>query len=306
MDRLAALRTFIRVAELRSFTAAADALGLSRAAVSEQVAELERQLGARLLNRTTRKVALTPDGAEFFERCLRVLGELDAAEQTLRGTHERPRGRLRVDVPIAFGRQLLLPALPQFAARYPDLALEIQLNDHVVDLVDEQIDCAIRLGPVRDPDLVARPICKTRWFTCAAPEYLDRAGRPRSIEELRRHRLIGFLNGRRPVRWTFMVGRQRQQVSLPCAVAFNMADANLAAALRGHGILQCVDMLVAEPLRAGRLERVLREHEAPGPNISAVFLAPQRNNLRIRVFADFAAELLQRSRAVLDSWPSSL
>ena len=304
MDKLACMRTFARVGELRSFTRAADALGLSRALVSEQVAELERHLGVRLLNRTTRKVALTADGAAFLERCERVFGEIEEAEQQLRAGRERPQGRLRVDVPIAFGRQLLLPALPQFRSRYPGIQLEVQLNDRIVDLVEEQIDCAIRLGPVRSPDLVARRICTTRWYTCASPDYLERAGHPRSVDDLRRHRLIGFLAGKRPSKWTFELRGRRQQVALPCAVAFNMADANVAAALRGHGILQCVDMLVAEPLRAGRLERVLADHEAAGPPISAVFLSPQRNNARIRAFADFAAELLQRLRRELDTRPA--
>jgi LysR family transcriptional regulator for bpeEF and oprC len=301
MDKLTCMRTFTRVGTLRSFTRAADVLDLSRAVVSEHVAELERHLGVKLLNRTTRRVALTADGAEFLQRCERVFAEIDAAEQNVRHARERPQGRLRVDVPIAFGRALLLPALPQFHARYPDLALEIQLNDHVVDLVEEQIDVAIRLGPVRGPDLVARRICETRWYTCAAPEYLEQHGRPRTPEDLRAHRLIGFLNVRRPAKWQFQVRGQRQALSFPCALAFNMADANLAAALRGHGIVQSVDMLVAEPLRSGRLERVLQEYDAGGPPMSAVFLASQRNNIRIRVFADFAAELLQRLRRDLDA-----
>lgn len=140
MDKLACMRTFARVGELRSFTRAADALDLSRALVSEQVAELERHLGTRLLNRTTRKVALTVDGAAFLEHCQRVFDEIDTAERQMREGRERPQGRLRVDVPIAFGRQLLLPALPQFMARYPGIQLEVQLNDRVVDLVEEQID----------------------------------------------------------------------------------------------------------------------------------------------------------------------
>jgi LysR family transcriptional regulator for bpeEF and oprC len=295
------MRTFARVGELQSFTRAADVLGLSRAVVSEQVAALERHLGSRLLNRTTRKVALTADGRVFLERCLRILAEIEAAEQELRGSRQRPQGKLRVDVPIAFGRQLLLPALPQFSARYPDVQLEIQLNDRVVDLFQEQIDCAIRLGPVRDPDLVARRICTTRWLTCAAPEYLEREGRPRSLDDLRNHRLIGFLSGQRPSKWTFEIRGRRQQLALRFALAFNMADTSLAAALRGHGILQSVDMLVAEPLRHGRLERLLRDHEASGPPISAVFSASQRQNVKIRAFADFSAELLQRLRKELDT-----
>ena len=296
------MQTFAKVGELRSFTRAADALELSRAVVSAQIADLERHLGARLLHRTTRKVALTHDGAQFLEHCQRILGAVQAAEESLRADRLRPQGRLRVDVPIAFGRQLLVPALPQFTARYPELSLEIQLNDRVVDLIDEQVDVAIRLGPVRSPNLVARRICSTRWFTCASPEYLARAGRPRTPEDLRRHRLIGFLgSGGRARKWVFEQRGQRQTPALPFALAFNMADAQLSAALRGNGIVQTVDMLVAEQIRNERLERVLPEYSTPGPAISAVFPATQRNSVKIRVFADFAADMLQRLRRDLDA-----
>ena len=164
------------------------------------------------------------------------------------------------------------------------------------------MDVAIRLGPVRSPDLVARRICSTRWFTCASPDYLEKAGRPRTPEDLRRHRLIGFLGaGGRPRKWTFEHRGQRQSPTLPFSIAFNMADAQLSAALRGNGIVQTVDMLVSEQLRSQRLVRVLPEYATAGPAISAVFLASQRNSVKIRVFADFAAEMLQRLRQELDA-----
>ena len=291
------MQTFVRVGELKSFSRAADLLGRSRAVVSAQVAELERQLGTKLLHRTTRRVSLSTDGAEYFERCLRILGEIDAAELALRDSQQKPQGRLRVDVPIAFGRFLLLPALPKFAARYPDLQLELNFSDSYANLVEEQVDIAIRVGSVRDPNLIARRICDTRWVTCAAPAYLDRAGRPRNPAELRQHRLLGFMAGGRPRRWSFAFKGQKQQLALPYAMTFNMSDAMITATMDGGGIAQAVDMLVAGLLRLQRLEQVLTDYAAPGPPISAVYLASQKNNVKIRVFAEFAAQLLGRLRA---------
>ena len=295
------MQTFVRVGELKSFSRAADALGLSRAVVSAQVADLERHLGTQLLHRTTRRVALSADGAEYLERCQRILGEITAAEDALRDARLKPQGRLRVDVPIAFGRYLLLPALPKFAVRYPDLALELNFNDAVADLVEDQVDVAIRVGAVRDPNLIARRICGTRWVTCAAPSYLERAGRPRTPADLRKHRLLGFLTNGRTRRWSFGIKGQRQQLALPFATSFNMSDAMITAAMDGGGITQAIDMLVTGPIRINRLEQVLADYSVPGPAISAVYLAGQKNNVKIRVFAEFAAQLLQQWRADMDS-----
>ena len=158
MDQLACLKSFARVADLHSFTRAADVLGLSRAVVSTHVAELEKHLKCQLFHRTTRRVGLTTDGAEYLGRCRRILAEIEAADETLRGTRLKPQGRLRVDVPVVFGRSLLIPALPRFTARYPDLQLEVQLNDRVIDLIAEEVDVVVRVGAVREPHLVARRI----------------------------------------------------------------------------------------------------------------------------------------------------
>ena len=179
MDRFDQLRTFVRVADLGSFSRAADDLERSRALVSQQVAALERRLGARLLNRTTRRVGLTGEGVEYLDRARRILAELDAADEAIMLTRERPQGRLRVDVPTAFGRHLLIPALPAFTRQYPQLSLEVQLNNRVVDLVAEEVDVALRVGKVGQAGLVARRIATMRLVTCASPGYLAKAGVPR-------------------------------------------------------------------------------------------------------------------------------
>jgi len=296
------MRSFVRVADLHSFTRAADALGLSRAVVSTHVADLEKHLRCQLFHRTTRRVGLTSDGAEYLARCQRVLAELDAADEALRRTRLSVQGRLRVDVPVVFGRALLIPALPKFTARYPELQLEVQFNDRIVDLIAEEIDLVVRVGTVREPHLIARRVVATRLLTCAAPEYLRAHGVPAEPEELRHHRLVGHLGAgsRRPQRWQFQRGTQRRQLQLPFNVAFNSVEAQILAANRGAGIVQSMDLVVAEALAAGKLEIILREWSAPGAPISVVCRRALRDSPKIRVFADFAAELLRQYRQHVD------
>ncbi len=310
VDQLVCMRSFVRVADLHSFTRAADALGVSRAVVSTHVAELERHLRCQLFHRTTRRVGLTSDGAEYLARCQRILAELEAADEALRGTRASVQGRLRVDVPVVFGRALLIPALPQFTARYPDLQLEVQFNDRVIDLIAEEVDLVVRVGAVREPHLVARRVVTTRLLTCAAPEYLRAHGGVATPEELRRHKLVGHLaaGSRRAHKWLFQRGTVRKQLSLPFNVAFNSVEAQVMAAIRGAGVVQTMDLVVAEALATGRLEVVLREWSAPGAPISVVCRSALRDSPKIRVFADFASELLLQYRrrvdALLESAPS--
>ncbi|HEV2285699.1 MAG TPA: LysR family transcriptional regulator [Steroidobacteraceae bacterium] len=303
MDQLLCMRSFARVAELHSFTRAADSLGLSRAVVSTHVADLERHLRCQLFHRTTRRVGLTGEGAEYLTRCQRILAEIEAADETLRGARLAVTGRLRVDLPVAFGRALLIPALPRFTQRYPDLKLEVQLNDRVIDLIAEEVDLVVRAGPVREPHLIARRIVDTRLVTCAAPEYLRAHGVPADPDELRGHKLIGHLSSsnHRPYKWSFQRGAVRRALQLPFSVSFNSVDARILAALRGVGIVQSPDIMVAEALAAGRLQVVLPEWSAPGAPLMVVCRSALRNSPKIRVFADFAAELLLQYRRRVDA-----
>ena len=302
MDQLASMRTFARVAELNSFTRAADGLELSRAVVSTQIADLERHLGVRLFHRTTRRVTLTADGTEYLERCRRILADVDAADEAVKRTRLRPQGRLRVDVPVAFGRHLLMPALPQFTARYPDLSLEVQYNDRVVDLIAEEVDVAVRVGPVRDKNLVARGVCGTRMVTCASAQYLAEHGVPAHPDELGTHRLIGLLSNTtgKPRKWHFQKGSDRRAMKVPFALAFNSHEAPIYAAIRGVGIVQTVDVLVAEALANRKLEIILKDWSAEGTPLSIVYPAAQRGSTKVRVFADFAADLLLKMRKHVD------
>lgn len=303
MDQLQCMRSFLRVADLHSFTRAADALGLSRAVVSTHVAELEKHLRCQLFHRTTRRVGLTTDGSEYLTRCQRILAELEAADEALRGTRLSPQGRLRIDVPVEFGRSLLIQALPRFTARYPDLQLEVQFNDRVVDLISEEIDLVVRVGAVPEPHLIARRVVTTRLLTCASPEYLREHGMPAAPEELRRHKLVGYLptGTRRPRPFLFQRGAQRKRLTLPFNIAFNSAEAEIRAATRGAGIVQSMDLMVAEALALGRLQVVLPEWSAPGKPISIVCRTALRDSPKIRVFADFAAELLRQYRQRVDA-----
>jgi DNA-binding transcriptional LysR family regulator len=293
MDQLLGMRVFARVAELGSFARAADALDMSRAMASSHVAQLEKHLGARLLHRTTRRVSVSPEGAVYLERCKRILTELQAADDELKLARARPQGRLRVDVPVAFGKHLLLPALPRFTARYQEIQLEVRFNDRFVDLAREGVDLACRVGPPRDPDLIARKVTTSRIVNCASPRYLAEHGIPRTPEDLRKHRLIGYLrDSARAVEWQFRSGKGIRRLRLPMALAFNNAEPLTLTAMEGQGIVQQVDLLVAKAIADGRLVEILREYSCEGPVMNIVYPRATQHLAKVRVFAEFAAELL--------------
>ncbi len=288
------MRAFSRVAELGSFTRAADELGLSRAMVTTHVQRLERRFGLRLLNRTTRKVAVTPVGADYLGHCRRVFAELAAAEETLTRGKEQPTGHLCVDVPGSFGRHILLPALPEFLARYPGIELELRINERVVDLAREGVDLAVRGGTVTDPDLVAHRIAGSRWITCASPAYLARHGRPQSIADLADHVLIGSIpaGGTQPRPWAFA------KDPLPpfeprFRITVNESEAVMLAAASGVGITQSLDLLAARQLVDGRLAIVLMEYTREGPPLSIVHTQAAQRLARVRVFSDFLRGLCE-------------
>ena len=290
------MKVFARVAELGSFSAAADALDVSRAMASTQVAALEKQYGVRLLNRTTRKVALTSEGARFLEHCRGIFKAVQAAEDDLHEAREKPSGRLRVDVPGAFGRHLLMPALPDFLARYPALEMDIRISDRVVDLVAEEVDVVVRAGTVTDPNLVVRRAVGSHWITCAAPAYLDRAGWPASIDELERHHLVGF---RAPddahVRpWLFQEGPRQRTLKPSFRATSDSPEALLVAAVSGAGIIQTMDLLAARPLQERELVALLPGTAVRGPPISVVYTQAAHRLAKVRVFTDFTLQLLRR------------
>ena len=288
-DRLEAMRAFCRIVEVGSFVGAAEALGVPKTTISGQIQGLEAHLGMKLLHRTTRRVSPTPDGAAYYEGARILLDDLDELESS---RHDA-RGRVRVEMPSPVGTSLIIPALPDFAARYPDVQLDIGCGERVVDIVQEGIDCALRGGPVADQDLVARPVGNMRFCLCAAPSYLAAAPRLAAVEDLSAHRYLGFVfaaTGRQHIQ-TLLRGEQRYIIDQPPAMRFNSAAAYIAAGVAGLGILN-IPRAEAEPhLRSGALVEVLPDWQLGSMPISLVYPYARRQSARVRAFTDWASAL---------------
>lgn len=289
-DRFAEISAFVRTAEARSFTVAADRLGLSRSAIGKSVARLERRLGVRLLHRTTRSVALTDDGRAFHERCVRLLADLDEAETMMAGRRAAPRGRLRLDLPATFGRLHVMPLVHRFLQRWPEVEVAASLTDRFSDLIEDGIDLAIRIGGDEDSRLVARHLAPHRMVTCAAPAYLATRPAPETPGDLARHACLTFGHGGRPVDWRFTEGGALRRLPVSGRLCAGNVEALRDAAVAGFGIAQ-LDSFVAGPdLQAGRLVPLLAAHEAAGPPIRAVYPTARQLPLRVRAFIDLLAE----------------
>jgi DNA-binding transcriptional LysR family regulator len=291
MDALSDVAVFVRVVERGSFTAAAADLRLSKAAVSKFVGRLEARLGARLLNRTTRKLTLTEAGTLFFRRGSGALTELADAEQEVAQLTAAPRGVLRVSAPMSFGLEHLAPRVPAFLARHPAIALELELDDRFVDLVRERVDVAVRIAQLADSSLIARRIAPCRVVACAAPAYLKRHGTPATPAELTRHNCLTYSLLRGPQDWRFQAaGGRPVAVSVRGTLRCNNALVLRQAALAGAGILYVPTFYVGRELADGLLVPVLTGHKIPELSISAVY--PERKQLapKVRAFVDFLAE----------------
>lgn len=293
MDLFHCMSAFARVVEAGSFARAAETLEISRAIVTTRVMQLESHLGVRLLHRTTRRIALTDEGRAYYERCVRVLGDVAEAEESLSNAQASPRGRLRVDVPVAFARMVLTPALPRFFARYPELHLEVATNNRVVDLIEEGVDCAVRAVPLADSSLVARPIGTARMVTCAAPAYLARRGSPRHPDDLARHNCIGLVapGTGRIADWVFEARDATLHIAPRGNLSVSSMEAAVDAALAGVGIAQVFSSLAHGPIMSGALVPLLVDCAAPGPPVTVVYPRSRYLSAKVRAFADFAAEI---------------
>ena len=293
MDRLLGMRVFARVVERGSFARAAEDLDLSATQASAHVAELERRLGTKLLNRTTRKVSLTADGRAYYERCARILRDIDDAENEVSSRLGALRGTLRVDAPPLFARAVLIPALPGFLAAHPGLALDLRLRDQLSDLVGEGIDCAIRVAKLADSSLVARRLGATRLVTLAAPEYLARHPAPRTPEDLAHHNCIGFrlahLGG--PAPWLYRRAGEKILLEPKGNLVCDTGEAHLAAALAGVGIIQTLSVVTMGLVGAGRLVTLLEDWSSAGPPMSLVYAPGKPVPAKIRAFADFVVSV---------------
>lgn len=294
MDRIFAMRVFARVAECGSFTRAASELGLSRARTSEAVSELERALGARLLHRTTRSVALSDDGRAYLERVRPILADLDDAEALFAGSKATLRGRLRVAMPMALARSFVVPALPAFLGRHPEIALEVRLENRALHLFEEGIDCAVSYGLPADTGLVAQSVCSTQLLTCAAPAYLARRGTPREPAQLEQHDCIAFLalDSARPAPWSFLQAGAPLSWHPRGQLGFNSMEACVEAAAAGLGVTQVLSSLAERALAGKRLRAVLGAYVAPGPGIYLVFPPQRQASARLRALLDFLRRAL--------------
>lgn len=299
MDRFTEMQAFVTVVDQGSFVRASETLGLSKTAVSRLVGELEARLGARLLQRTTRRLSLTPEGEVFLDRCRQILGAVDEAEAELSTRSGQAVGRLRVNVPVSFGQLHLAPLWPAFMALHPGVELDITLSDRQVDLVDEGYDLAVRIARLEPSSLVSRPLTSTRMVLCASPGYLERHGRPSHPADLARHAVIGYSLFATGDVWEFNGPDGAVAVKVAPRMRANSGDTCCAAALQHQGIVLQPTFLVGPHLASGALREILPDWHAGELGVHAVY--PSRKHLtpKVRVLIDFLVDAF-RMRA----WPA--
>ena len=293
MDRLDTLRLFTRIVELGSFTRAAGALDVPRATATHAIKEMEASLGARLLERTTRQVRPTADGQAFYERCRRILAELEDAEAALSTSTANPRGTLRLDLHGVHAREIILPRIALFRQRYPQIELVISSGDRLVDLVREGIDCVVRAGQPRESSLVVKRLALMPEVICASPDYLVRFGTPRHPDELAAHRSVGFFSASHDVRYplTLTVDGTVTEYKLESEVSVNDAENYTVCALSGCGLIQVPRFRVQPYLDAGRLVQVLADWPCPDLPVSVLYPYHRQLSPRVRVFVDWVSQV---------------
>ena len=285
------MAAFVRAVDRGGFSAAARDLGLTPSAVSKLVTRLEDRLGVRLLNRTTRRLALTPEGEAYFHRSQRILADIAEAEEEVGRFRAEPRGLLRVNVGTAFGMHQLVPALPLFLARHPEIQVELTITDRLVDLIDEGADIGIRLGTLADSTLIARRICEVERVVCAAPEYLRRHGTPKKPKDLLAHNCLNMANAPGLRRWPFVAGDRVEHVEVSGNVSASSADALLALALRGLGVIRLSDVIVGAAIREGRLVALLDNvHHREALPLHAVYPQGRHRSPRLAAMIEFLVE----------------
>ncbi len=307
MDKLRAMEIFVRIVEAGSLTAAAGVLDTSLTSVVRSLATLEGALGTRLLNRTTRRIALTDEGREYFERCRRVLAEVEEAESALSARQVKPAGKLAITAPVMFGRLHVGPVVIDFLAAYPAVHAELMLFDRVVDLLDEGMDAAIRIGHLRDSSLVAVPLGTTSRVICASPDYLRRAGAPDRPTDLAQHRCLQFLGVVPGSEWEFSDGgsdRKTTRVPIKGILATNQIDIAFDACVKGLGCGVFLDYQVREALAAGSLQRVLQDFEPAPIPVQVVYPHSRLLSSRVRSFVDWTVPRL-RQRLAVESNPTA-
>lgn len=293
MDRFASMSTFVAVAEAGGFSAAARRLGMPLATVSRKVSELEGRLGVRLLNRTTRQVAVTAAGRHYFEGCRRILDDLGETERAAAGEFAAPVGELTVTAPIVFGRMHVLPIVTAFLAEYPGMDVRLVLADRMVDLLEERVDAAARVGHLPDSSMVAIRVGEVRRVVCASPAYLAARGEPRHPKDLEEHACVAFAGLESTKEWSFRMARAMRGFPVHPRLVVNTAEAAIDAAAAGAGVTRVFNYQAAEAVRDGRLKVVLRDREPESIPVSFVHVSNRLVPAKLRAFLDFAVPRLK-------------
>ncbi|UMR31603.1 LysR family transcriptional regulator [Massilia sp. MB5] len=296
MDQFRSMQIFQAVADSKSFTQAAEQLGLPRPTVTNAVQAIEQQLGVRLLQRTTRKVSLTVEGVVYLERCRALLNELEEVNALFLGSGKRPAGVVRVDLPERIAHLIVIPALPAFFAAYPEIQVRLGASDRFADLVGEGIDCAVRVGTLRDSSLIARRIGAMEQVNCAAPSYLAQYGRPQTLADLKQHYAVNFFSSQsgRDLEWEYLdADGQSHTVAMRSRVSVGSAEAYVASCRAGLGLMQAPRLGMEALLASGELEEVLPTWRAAPLPVSIVYAHSRHLSARVRVFVDWLADTLQ-------------
>ncbi|MBV4453782.1 MULTISPECIES: LysR family transcriptional regulator [Pseudomonas] len=296
MDQVKAMRVFVRIYERSSFTLAADDLNLPRATLTHTLNQFEAWLGTRLLERSTRRVRPTLDGEAYYPRCVQLLAELEEAELAFRSV--APQGRLRVDLHGTLAKYFVIPALPQFMERYPQIELSISEADRFVDLIAEGVDCVLRAGTLTDSALIGRRVATLRQVTCASPAYLRKYGEPKGLAELGGHRAVNYVSRTtaKLFPFEFMVDGQLQEVSIEGALSVFGAEIYSASAMAGLGIIQCPHYRMAELIERGVMHEILTDTPPPLMPVSVLYPHNRHTSPRVRVFVDWLAEIFENAR----------
>ena len=286
-DRFEDLRTFVTVVQGQGFNAAAERLGLVKSAVSRRIRDLEERLGVRLINRTTRRLSLTDTGQELYFRALKILADLDEAEGFATTGAQEASGRLRITAPATFSIHCLAPMLGEFMLRHPNLSIDLQVEDRIVDIVAEGYDLAIRISQLKDSTLIARQVASVRHVCVASPAYLAAHGRPQTPQDLRAHRGIAYSNVEDSHYWRFGSGEVGEPQT---ALAMDNGDAIAEAAISGYGVAYLPTFIVHRAIEAGSLEIILADFMRPPIGMYAVFPSARNVPAKVRLFIDFAVE----------------
>lgn len=307
---MSAMRAFVRVVEAGTFTRAARVLEMPKPTLSKLIQGLEGHLRTKLLNRTTRRVTVTADGAAYYERVVNILADVDELDGSMTLSQAAPKGRLRIDVGTSLALLILIPALPDFYARYPDIQIDLGVSDRPIDLVAENVDCVLRAGAINDQSLIARRIGEFHFVPCAAPSYLARHGEPRHPSDLNgdQHTMVGFFHAAsgRAHTFDFTQGDERHAIRARYAIAVNDSTAYVAAALAGLGVAVAPTFMIAEHFASGALKPVLTGWMKEIIPLHVVYPPNRHLSTKLRIFVDWVADVLANARTRLGPMESAV